>query len=177
MRAKKMSEWDRERYTNTSFDSAQMCQPRSERVSQHRLAAVTFKALLNPIMKLVTLPQTHSVLTGECPHAGPTNTNYVWGFLTLSEHVWNAIVGPAVCSEGIHGCTVPWVQRSSFSRQSDASRFRIVGQRVSDEEKLGTIIKQMAVLCCGLKRWPHEKTLNEREVLLWYSLNKISLFF
>lgn len=54
------------------------------------------KRLLNPIMRLVTLPRTHSGLTGECPHAGPTNTNYVWGFLTLSEHVRNTIVGPAV---------------------------------------------------------------------------------
>ncbi len=78
MRARKMSERDRERYTNTSFDSAQMCLPSTR--------CGGFQSAFNPIIKLVMLPWTHRPLAGECAHAGLTNSNYVWGLLTLCEH-------------------------------------------------------------------------------------------
>lgn len=88
------SEWEREKWrSETERDTLTLplillrCVGLSQSECLPSTHCGSFQSAFNPLIKLVMLLWTHSLLTGECAHAGLTNSNYVCCLLTLCEHI------------------------------------------------------------------------------------------
>lgn len=87
MRARKMRERDSESDTLTLPLILLRCVGFARSASLPLNGGGSFQSAFNPIIKLVMVLWTHSPLTGECAHAGLTNSDYVRSLLTLCEHI------------------------------------------------------------------------------------------